>query len=241
MLIKTQGIIFRAIKYSETSIITDIYTQTKGLRTYIISGVRSKKSKVSASLLQLMSLVDIVAYHREDKDISRLKEIRPAVVYRSIPFDVFKGTVGLFMIEVAQKSIREQEENEPLFHYIFDSFCFLDESQQSISNLHLHFMLHLTIYLGFRPAGVYDEKTPYFDLEEGYFTSPNLPHSNYLEAEQSRLLFELLEIDRNHAHTVKMTRNQRNQLLENLLLFYQLHIENFSTINSYAVLKEVLE
>ena len=120
MLIKTRGIIFRAVKYSETSIIADIYTEEKGLRSYIISGVRSKKAKVKASVLQVMTLVDMVAYHRDNKELNRIKEIKAAYVYRSIPFDIVKGAVGLFMIELARKTIKEAEENPGLFNFLFN-------------------------------------------------------------------------------------------------------------------------
>ena len=81
MLIKTRGIVFKSIKYSETSLIVDIYTEEKGLRKYLISGVRSKKAKTSAGLFQVMSLVDLVAYHRDDKDLTRIKAIKHNYVY----------------------------------------------------------------------------------------------------------------------------------------------------------------
>ena len=68
MLIKTQGIVFKSIKYRETSVISDIYTREKGLRDYIFRGVRSKRAKVKASLLQVMSVVDMVAYERTEKN-----------------------------------------------------------------------------------------------------------------------------------------------------------------------------
>ncbi|MEM6967074.1 MAG: DNA repair protein RecO [Bacteroidota bacterium] len=122
MLIKTRGIIFRSIKYSETSIISDIFTEQKGLRTYIISGVRKKNARVSASLLQVMSLVDLVVYHRDDKDMTRIKEIKAAHIYQSLPFDIVKSSVGQFMLELTRKAIREPEENEPLFNFVFQSF-----------------------------------------------------------------------------------------------------------------------
>ena len=64
MLIKTRGIIFKALKYSETSLILDIYTEEKGLRNYIISGVRNKKSKLKTGLLQPTMLVEMVAYEK---------------------------------------------------------------------------------------------------------------------------------------------------------------------------------
>ena len=131
MLIKTRGIIFRAKKYSVTSLIVDIYTEEKGLRSYIISGVRKKRSAVSASLLQMMSLVDMVAYHRDDKDLTRIKEIKAAHVFQSLPFDVRKSAVGQFMIEIVRKTLRETEENPTLFEFhCFTPFvqCFLENS-----------------------------------------------------------------------------------------------------------------
>ena len=77
MVIKTRGIVLRTVKYSETSVIVDIFTEHFGLRSYIISGVRTSKSKVAAGLLQVMSLVEIVAYEKAEK-LNRLTEIRAA-------------------------------------------------------------------------------------------------------------------------------------------------------------------
>lgn len=241
MLIKTQGIILRSLKYSETSVITDIFTEEKGLRTYIISGVRSQKAKFSASLLQVMSLVDIVAYHREDKEMTRIKELKPAYIFQSLPFDIYKSSVGMMMVEVAQKSIREKEENRRLFQFLFDYFQFLDETKNNVANIHLHFILQLTAYLGFRPGGDFSVTTPVFDMEEGLFVTESENHVNYLDEQQSALLYELLQCDKTQCHLVKMSRQDRGQLLEELLNFYRLHIENFPNINSYDVLKEVME
>ncbi|HRD83510.1 MAG TPA: recombination protein O N-terminal domain-containing protein, partial [Saprospiraceae bacterium] len=67
MLVKTSGIVFRAVKYSETSIITDVYTRDLGMQTYIVNGVRSARSKTGAALFQVMSLVEVVVYHRDDR------------------------------------------------------------------------------------------------------------------------------------------------------------------------------
>lgn len=241
MLIKTRGIILRSLKYSETSVITDIFTEEKGLRTYIISGVRSQKAKFNANLLQVMSLVDIVAYHREDKDMTRIKELKAAYIFQSLPFDIYKSSVGMMMVEVAQKSIREKEENHSLFQFLFEYFQFLDETKDSVANVHLHFILELTAYLGFRPGGDFGVLTPVFDLQEGLFVMESENHVNYLEEQHSFLLYQLLQSDKTKCHLIQMNRQDRGYLLEQLLNFYRLHIENFPSINSYAVLKEVME
>lgn len=227
------------MKYSETSLIVDIYTEEKGLRKYIISGVRKTRSAVSAGLFQVMSLVEIVAYEREGKDLNRLKEIRPAYLFRSIPFDIQKGAVGLFMAEVARKTIRESEENRPLFEFFYRAFEFLDQTGQPIGNYHLQFMIELSSYLGFLPGGSYTEDSPYFDLREGVFTDSVGDHPHFLAPPLAELLYRLLQTNPEHCHEVKITREERRKLLQNLLDYYRLHIENFPEINAHLILQEV--
>ncbi|MFT4973399.1 MAG: DNA repair protein RecO (recombination protein O) [Saprospiraceae bacterium] len=240
MLIKTRGIIFRTKKYSETSVIADIYTEAKGLRSYLISGVRTKKSRVNPSLLQVMSLVELVVYHRDDKTLTRIKEIKPAVVFKSIPFNVQKGAVGLFIAEVARKTISESEENPALFDFIFDQIQFLDTTEQSIANLHLHFMTQLTAFLGFEPSGHVSEEEPFFDMQEGIFMEVPPVHPLFLNEELSILFSQLLEKPREQCHDIKMTRPIRKELLESILDFYALHIENFPKIYAHAILEIVM-
>ena len=241
MLIKTRGIIFRSIKYSETSIITDIFTEEKGLRTYIISGVRKKNARVSASLLQVMSLVDLVVYHRDDKDMTRIKEIKAAHVYQSLPFDIAKSSVGQFMLELTRKAIREPEQNEELFRFVFNIFKFLDETDFSFSNLHLFFMLGLTQYLGFLPSDNFSKSCPFFDLREGIFVHEKEMHGYFLQEDLSKIVHDFLNINLTKIHEIKITRQQRKILLKKLIIFYRLHIENFPDLNSHEILEEVLD
>jgi len=240
LLIKTRGIIFRAVKYSETSIIADIFTEEKGLRSYIISGVRKKKSRVSAGLLQVMSLVDMVAYFRADKDLHRIKEIKAAHIYTSLPFDVQKSAVGMFMAELAKKTIKESEENTALFEFLFRNFQFLDETKNSFANVHLHFMLGLSTYLGFLPGGEWKEETPYFDKQAGLFVSEQPLDIYGMNEEPSHLMMQLLKSPLEDCHQIKMDRIERQQLLKHLIDFYKLHIENFKDLNAHLILREVL-
>lgn len=239
MLLKTRGIVFRAIKYSETSLIVDIYTEARGLRKYIISGVRKARSSVSAGLFQVMSLVDIVAYEREGKDLNRLKEIRPAYIFQSVPFDLQKGAVGLFMAEIARKTIRESEENQPLFEFFFEAFQYLDQSPHSVANYHLQFMLELTPFLGFVPGDDYGPETPYFDLQEGGYVAETGSHPYFLDGALVPLLHQLQRSGLENCYQVKMSREDRRLLLQNLLDYYRLHLESFPEINAHLILQEV--
>lgn len=241
MLIKTRGIVFRSIKYGETSLIVDIFTEERGLRSYLINGVRSKRGKVRASLLQLMSLVDMVAYDKHERGLNRVKEIRPAEVYRSLPFDVRKSAVGLFMVEMARKSIREPEHNPRLFEFLYRSFHFLDDTTGPIGNLHLHFLLELSFHLGFVPNGNWAAATPFFDLQEGVFVAEAPTHGNHVGSDESRMVDRLLNSTYANCSQVEMTSAQRRLLLRKLIDFFRFHVENLSEIHAHEVLQEVLE
>lgn len=241
MLIKTRGIVFRAMKYSETSMITDIYTEEKGMRSYLISGVRSKKAKIKASLLQIMSLVDMVAYDRHEKGLNRVKEMKAAHVYQSLPFKVEKSAVGLFLAEIARKAIREPEENKQLFEFLYNIFLYLDSTSQPIGNVHLWYLLKLSTFLGFMPGGEWNEHTPFFDLQEGIFVEEPPLHAHFLKQDESQLIHELLDIKLAEVHNFSIKREERKVLLNHLINYYRLHIENLPDIHAHIVLQEVLE
>ena len=251
MVIKTRGIVLRAVKYSETSVITDIFTEHFGLRSYIISGVRTSKSKVAAGLLQVMSLVEIVAYEKAEK-LNRLTEIRAAHVYTTVPFEMQRMSVGLFMAEVARRTIRGTEENRPLFDFLFDIFKFLDVTDGSVANLHLAFLVELSGLFGFRPEEnedeYYDDEELILDLREGIFLpyyedeegemEPLEPH--FLKANLTTILRGFLKTPWHESAQIKMNRDERRALIAELLRFYQWHLEGFPDIQSFKILQEIM-
>ena len=241
MLINTKGIIVRTMKYSESSIITDIYTEQVGMQSFIISGVRSKSAKTKAGIFQIMTIVDLVAYFKSSTKLNRIKEIKLGHIYEAIPFQVPRSAVGTFMVEIARKSINEPEENPELFKFVCDTFKFLDTTQNSFSNLHLWFMIELTSYLGFLPGGAYTEETPYFDMQEGYFIKEEPEHQGYLDPDTSNNISQFLQLTMEDCHEIRMTRVQRKRLLLNLIDYFRLHVDNFPTIQSHIILEEVID
>lgn len=238
MLLKTQGIVLRNVKFGETSLIIDVYTAEKGRQSYLINGVRSQKARVKQSVLAVSSLVDLVVYQRDNKDVNRIKEVKPAYVYQSIPFDVIKGTVALFMTELIGKSIKESEENPMLFDFLVNSFIALDEADKA-TLFPMVFPILLMPHLGFNPGNDWSEKKPIFDIREGIFVS-NEPHQLYLDKASSELFFLLLKADISNMDEINIPKNKRSQLLDRILEYYKYHIDNFKELNSHLILREVL-
>jgi DNA repair protein RecO (recombination protein O) len=241
MLIKTRGIVFRHLKYSETSVITDIFTEEAGLITFLVSGVRTPKAKISANLLQVCSLVEIVGYHQPEKSINRLKEIQAGYIYSSLPFDVHKSSIGIFMLEVARRAIREQEANPPLFQFLWAIFTFLDSEKSAYANLHLSFLAHLTYYLGFMPTDDAGKSGIVFDMKEGIFIENG--GNQYMMSPQMTHIFRgLLQYDWRESYRISgLTRETRRWMLQDLLTFYRLQIDNFPEIQSLKIYQEIFD
>jgi len=180
----------------------------------------------------------MVVYDRDDKDLLRIKEVKLHYVYKETPYNITKGAVGLFIIELIQKTLKGQEQNKELFNYIFQLLTFLDQSQELINNVHLHFLLEYSNYLGFAPSGLFEESNPYFDMEQGKFAFSK--QNKYVLPENlSRIVSDLLHLDLEECHHLKIHSKERMELLKSLILFYKLHIDNFPEINSHKVLKQV--
>src|SRR4051812_33656990 len=128
MLHKTRGIVFHVTPYAESSVVAKIYTEQLGLQSYLVNGVRSKKAKIKSGLLQPLSLLDMVVYHKDRGGLQRIKELRQATggQFSTIPFDVVKSSVVIFINEVLYKSVKEEEANPQLFDFIFHALQLLD-------------------------------------------------------------------------------------------------------------------
>ncbi|MBA3647350.1 MAG: DNA repair protein RecO [Chitinophagales bacterium] len=234
MLYKTRGIVFKTIKFSETSVVSKIYTERFGLQSYIVNGIRSPKSKFKASLLQSLSLLDMEVYYRENRNLNRLKEFQFSHIFAVLPFDLLKSSIGLFMIEVLQKSIHEEEKNTSLFYFIYEKIKSLDQNTRIPSNFLIQFLIELSIYLGFFPNGKFSKETPYFDLSEGTFVTSHQNNVALLDSSVTKMLSaQILKTP------VVISSVQRKILLDTLLQYYQIHIPNFSRPKSLQILEEV--
>ncbi len=237
MMFKTKGIVFNAVKFSETSLVVKIYTADFGLQSFIVKGVRSAGKSGKAALFSAMNILELEMYHRENKGLQYLKEFRPAFIFKTIQTDILKSSIALFLAEVLGKCIQEEEANRELYHFIEQTLITLDESPKAESNLHLTFLLGFSKHLGFYPNTDADNNCPYFDLQDGNFTNEMPVHNYFVAQPHADILKKLLS---GEAH-VPMNVTERNLLLEKILLYYNLHLQNFRKVTSHHVLHEVLE
>jgi DNA repair protein RecO (recombination protein O) len=237
MLYQTRGIIFHQVKYAETSLIVKVYTEQFGLQSYIIRGLRSKKSLIKPALLQPMTPVEMIVYHKEKKDIQHLKEIKIAYPFKSIPFDIRKSSVIIFLNEILYQVIREEESNPGLFEFLYRSIVSLDRMEKGVSDFHLQFMMMLTTYLGFFPKGNFSQENSVFDMQEGIFVQQTIS-SNILILKPYSEYFARLIAAADEPPNINPLH--RTILLEYLIRYYRVHIPGLKEIKSHPILQSVL-
>lgn len=239
MLQKTRGIVFKVTDYQEASVIVQIFTEKLGLQSYIINGVKKPKAKISRNMLQPLHLLDMVVYHKGNGAIQRIKELKSAPVLQTIPYDIIKSSLALFLNEVLYKAVKQQTDDEYLFNYIWHSIEWLDNCSGNLANFHLIFLVGLTRYLGFYPhnAGVDQE---YFDLKDGVFTRYKPESMQYLSAPHSHNFYNLLQYTYDSMEQLKLPNEERRFLINKLMDYYALHVGGFGNIRSNEILEEVL-
>jgi DNA repair protein RecO (recombination protein O) len=232
------------VRYGETSVIVTIFTETFGIQSYLINGVRSssKKGGGRAGLFQPAAILDMVVYHNELKNLQRVKEYRWGVLYQNIFSDIKKNAVSLFMVELLTKTLKQPEPNPDLFYFSEDAFIHLDKSSEAVmANFPLFFALHLAVLFGFRISDDYSEDLPFLDLQEGNFVATQPTHPHFLEDKQAAITAQLLKVMQpEELEDIRLNAEFRRNLLFAYERYYALHIPDFGTMKTLPVLKEIL-
>ena len=96
MIIKTNGIVLKYLKYKESSIICKIYTESHGLQSFIVNGVRSTKSS-QLSIYQPLNQLNLILYKKNNSTLNRIKESKISKIYKSLHADISKISICFFV------------------------------------------------------------------------------------------------------------------------------------------------
>lgn len=236
MLQKTEGIVIHTLPYSDTSIITKVFTAEYGLLSFMIRGTRGKKASNKAVLFQPLTVLMLDIYYNENKNLQTVKETKLAFNPVGIYGNVNKTSVVLFVAEVLQKLLKENYNNVSLFELLKNRIQQLND-ESFHPDFHLKLLLSVADELGFVPYNNYTAAEPVFSIQEGKFVSNGLEHSGayYFNLIDSEHLHHLLS-----DHPLALQREERRSLLTEILKYFQFHNPGMSAIRSIAVLQEVL-
>lgn len=238
-LVTTKAIVVSALKYSEADLIVECFTENYGAKTYLLKNIlKSKRGKLRTSMFQVLTLLEIVAEHRNNRNLQYVREAKIVYPYNGLHHNVLKTSLALFLSEILRNSIQVEQADKSLYAFLEASFIWLDKAT-NFANFHLLFLLKLSRFFGFNPDNSL-ANFPYFNLLEGTFQKEK-SDKYCLEHSDSILLKSLLNSDFEALFSLKLNRSERNHFLELLLLYYELHLSGFRQPKSLAVLQQLFE
>lgn len=232
----TKTIILSSLKYGDNGLIVKGYTRDFGLVSYFLKSLSTgKKGKFRKAFFQPLSQLNLVAKHSNKGQLNYIREIDVAYHYQYLYTDIVKQSIGLFLAELLVNTLEEHQPDEQLFDFLQMRFRQLDILERP-ANFHLAFMVDYIMSLGIMPK--MEHPKPYFDLLEGYYTSvPSGPlwidgqTLQYFEQTMTRTFDEIL--------TLPINRHDRQQTLNVLLQYLEVHLSRYKQPKSLDILSEI--
>lgn len=237
MIVKTRAIVFSAIKYSEADLIVCCFTESAGIKSYLLKNIlKSKKSNLKASYFQPLTQLDIIATHKNKGTLEYIREAKVSVPYSSLHTNIVKSSLVLFLAEMLKNCLREEEPNPLLYTFLEESLLWLDQNE-GVGNFHIYFLLRLSHFLGFYPD-VSNMDLRYFNILEGNFQETKT--SEYcLEGETVENLKQFFNSSVYDMGTIKLSKTSRSNLLELLLTYFNLHVQGYQRPKSLSIINQL--
>ena len=236
---KTEAIVLHSFKYGESRMIIDVFSREAGRLSLIASLPKTPRGRLKKQYFQPMTMLEIAFDQRQRVQLQQLKDARLLHPYTSLFLSPEKMAISLFVAEFLYHALRSEQRNEPLFAYIFDSMQWLDIATGGFANFHLTFLMRLSRFLGFYPNLEDDAEGCIFDLRAGTFNIMPPLHHDYLQPDDARRIRLLMRMDFPTMHLYRLSRHDRNRIVEVLLHYYRLHIPQFPELKSLSVLQEL--
>jgi DNA repair protein RecO (recombination protein O) len=239
-LVKTQAFVTSIIPYNDKNSVVKFLTQHYGIKTFLVPISKNTKSRFHSALFNYCNLLQITFHNHNTKNILRLNELELVFCFRNIMQNVVKSSLLFFEIELFNKSIKEIEEYSKEFDFMHNSIQFLD-NENNYSNLNhvpCFYALNLLKILGFAANTDNIQQHNTFDLQQGVFLPQNQPcffKMNSVVMPYFKALLLVEEI----SQIPMVDKTTRKLLLNDILIYFELHVPSFSKPKSVEILNEL--
>jgi DNA repair protein RecO (recombination protein O) len=216
-----------------------MFTREVGRVSFAVPIPKTSKGRLKKQYFQPMTLLEVECDIRQRDQLQKLKDARLLAAYASIPFSPEKLALSLFTAEFLCHALRAEQQNEPLFVYLYDSMQWLDMIETGFANFHLTFLIRMSRFLGFYPNLDDYVRGCIFDLRTATFSLQVPTHRDFLQPDDAQRIHTLMRMDFPTMHLFRLSRQERNRITEVLLHYYQLHIPQFPELKSLSVLQEL--
>lgn len=237
---KMQFIALRTVCHNDRHSILSAYSAEYGRVAFAIPAGAGKEASRRRALLMPMSIVECVADIKPGREVSLMSEPRALAPLMGLRTNPIKSSIALFLAEVLGVVLRDGPPDSTLYKYICSSIEVLDLLPSNRSaNFHVCFLWGLGRFIGIEPDTEEYRTGMVFDMQDGRFRMSAPLHPNYLDSERSQAVAAVSRMRYATMHLFKMSRAQRNELLDGILRYYSMHYAGLQSLRSLEVLREL--
>ena len=238
---KLHAIVLGTIKHSDKSNVMTVYTPTRGRMTVIVNVGSAKTARMRNAMLMPLSIIEMAVQIRETRELQMFKNASTLVVYRDLYFNPVKNALGLFIAEFLDHLLRDTVPDRRLWSFIADSLRLLDATRNSVANFHITFLNSLATFVGIAPDTRSYREGAVFDMVAGSYTTIHPGHNAILRGDEARIPCLLDRINYSNMHLWKLSRDNRQRLLEGIIRYYEIHTPGFKPLRSVEVLRQLFD
>ena len=228
MIVHTPAIILKSFPYGDTSLVARCFTREMGKISVIARGARRPKSPQGA-YLQPMSHLEMVFYHKTTRELQTVSKLSFLSSWTGIMADLKKITYGLALVELTDRTLQTQDRHTELFDELTGVLQELNVRTEKLNLIFWYYQVKLLSQLGFRPD-LYNRELSGYILPDPA-AGPN--SRVILEGFLSGTLASLPDLP--------VTAQDRKAISEYLNAQIRYHFEDISELQSFKVLKQILD
>ncbi|MBR6639517.1 MAG: DNA repair protein RecO C-terminal domain-containing protein [Muribaculaceae bacterium] len=237
MLRSLHCIALRTIKYNEKHSILSAYSLEMGRVSFLLPAGSGREAARRRALMMPLGTFECVADIRHGQDIYIMKEPKADIISHGIHSNPIKSALALFIAELLSVVLREYQEDKALFLFLRQSIERLNDATEGVANFHLCFLYRLGCFVGIEPDVSTYQEGRIFDMVDGIFRVSAPLHSQYLGQQEAAVVALLSRMTFDNMHRFRLSRENRNQMLDVILEYYTIHYASLSSLKSIDVLR----
>jgi DNA repair protein RecO (recombination protein O) len=255
VLVSTDAVVLRSMKYGETSRIVTLYSKKFGKIKVIAKGARSAKSKFGASL-EPMTHSSIVFYKKEQRELHLLSKSEISKPLLKFGDDGDKLAAGLALVELVNQVMHDEEENLPMFSLLVEALGAVVHASENLLSIFFAFELRLLEIFGYGlnlrgctrcGRDLVDDEQPrgsYILLASGSAMCSECHgalQAGGVKASKEivRSLVQLQSMPIEAAGEVKLNASMKDEILGLLQTYLQYHIAGVRTLKSLSLFTDL--
>lgn len=233
-------IALRTVRHTDRNSILTAYSLECGRIAFAIPAGAGREASRRRAMLMPLSIVECVADIRPGRDIHIMHEPRAVVPLSSLRVNPIKSSLAMFVAEFLGIALRDGPPDSSLYKFIAHSITILETLPSAgLANYHLWFLCAIGQFMGIAPDASTYRQGMIFDMIDGSFRLTPPLHRHFLSPDETAAAAALLRITPANMHLYRMTRAQRNEILDRILQYYSLHDAGMTSLRGLDILRSL--